>query len=98
MEVPLTIIMFSIFTSLENNYKAPSAYPWVKTVSYSVNILLIPIIILFSIFIGFIIGFIVLKYIEFRNKTDNIIVNFITIKSIGKYFFMIFHYLSLIQI
>jgi hypothetical protein len=69
VEVVLAIILYGIFANLEETSNNP-IYPWVTANPLWLNIVLIPITILYSAVVGFITGLINVKYFEFRHKIN----------------------------
>jgi NhaP-type Na+/H+ or K+/H+ antiporter len=67
LEAVIAIVLFGIFASLEQT-TVPPLFPWVKVYPLWVNILLIPVNLLFSTVLGIISGWIVSKYMHYRIK------------------------------
>lgn len=86
IEVVLSIILYGIFASLEQTTTSP-LYPWVTILPLYGNALLIPVNILFSIIIGVVGGYIVLKYIQFREACKDEFINRVVPKGVGEYLF-----------
>lgn len=70
IEVVLAIILFNIFTNLEQTSRN-SLYPWVTIFPLWANILLIPANIILSTILGVLPGYAAVKYFEFRSQTEN---------------------------
>lgn len=85
LEVVFADILYSIFASLEQAINPQ--YPWVVPLPLYAKILLIPVNIMFSCVLGFIVGMIVVKYIEIRENSKNLTVNRILEKNAAEYLF-----------
>ena len=65
LEAVIAIVLFGIFSNLEQTV-SPPLYPWVKVLPLWLNCLLIPVNLLFSSVLGFFVGLMVSKYINYR--------------------------------
>ena len=72
IEAVLAIVLFGIFSNLEQTGLKNPLYPWVTGLPLLENCLLIPANLLFSTVMGILIGAMVSKYIDWRShqKTD----------------------------
>jgi len=68
IEAVLAIVLFGIFTNLEQTGLKNSLYPWVTGLPLLENCLLIPANLLFSTVMGIIVGYLCSKYIDWRSK------------------------------
>lgn len=68
IEAVLAIVLFGIFTNLEQTGLKNSLYPWVTGLPLLENCLLIPANLLFSTVMGIIVGYVCSKYIDWRSK------------------------------
>jgi Kef-type K+ transport system membrane component KefB len=67
IEAVIAIVMFGIFTNLEQSTTNP-LFPWVKVYPLYANCLLIPVNIIFSIILGILVGAVASRYINYRIK------------------------------
>lgn len=65
LEVVISIILFGVFSVLLQT-APPSLYPWVVIYPLSVNIVLIPVTIIFSTCLGILLGYVAAHYINYR--------------------------------
>ena len=74
IEAVLAIVLFGIFSNLEQTGQKNSLYPWVESLPLLENCLLIPANLLFSTVMGVLVGYIASKYIDWRShqKSDYI--------------------------
>ena len=72
IEAVLAIVLFGIFSNLEQTGEKNSLYPWVTGLPLLENCLLIPANLLFSTVMGVMVGYVASKYIDWRShqKTD----------------------------
>jgi hypothetical protein len=72
IEAVLAIVLFGIFSNLEQVGEKNTLYPWVKGVPLLENCLLIPANLLFSTVMGIMVGGVASIYIDWRShqKTD----------------------------
>ena len=84
IEVVLAIILYNIFANFEQT-EVNSMYPYVKILSLGANIGLIPVNIIFSAVLGFIGGFTVHKYIEWREGVSNLYIQRVLVSSTPEY-------------
>lgn len=72
IEAVLAIVLFGIFSNLEQTGEKNSLYPWVKSLPLLENCLLIPANLLFSTVLGILVGVLASYYIDWRShqKTD----------------------------
>jgi hypothetical protein len=72
IEAVLAIVLFGIFSNLEQVGETNTLYPWVESLPLLENCLLIPANLLFSTVMGIIVGAVASKYIDWRShqKTD----------------------------
>lgn len=71
IEAVLAIVLFGIFSNLEQIGVSNRLYPWVTSQSLLANCLLIPANLLFSTVMGIIVGYCASKYIVWRSKQRN---------------------------
>lgn len=69
-EVVIAIIVFNVVATLEDTTGNPM-YPWTGVFPLYGNILLIPVNILFSMFLGSFMGWVIGKIVTFRATTEN---------------------------
>jgi solute carrier family 9B (sodium/hydrogen exchanger), member 1/2 len=69
LEVVFAIILFNIFVSLLQS-SGNTMYPWVHPLPLWASIVLIPVNIAFSCFLGAVMGFVVSSYIKFRSDPE----------------------------
>lgn len=68
IEVVLAIILYGIFASVESTSGKNPVYPWVHTLPLWLNLVLIPVNIVFSSIIGGFAGWVVMFYLRFRHS------------------------------
>lgn len=71
IEAVLSIVLFGIFSNLEQTGVKNRLWPWVQGVSLIGNVLLIPLNLAFSTVMGVIVGYLASKYIVWRSKQKN---------------------------
>jgi hypothetical protein len=93
-EAVVAIVLFNIFGSLVQT-ESPPLYPWVKLLPFWLNIVLIPVNLIFSAVMGYLVGWAVSKYIHYRVqfKTDYIWTRMNKNPQMGKFFIYIMFFL-----
>ena len=71
IEAVLAIVLFGIFSNLEQVGLTNPLFPWVVGLPLIENCLLIPANLLFSVVMGIIVGWFCSKYIDWRSKLQS---------------------------